>query len=330
MALNDESNGGIGATMLVGPTGFNGGYGAGYPMAYPVMPMMGGYGSGFGGFGGDWSALIVLFLFAAMFGGFGGMGGWGMNGFGGGFGNMFEFPWLLNGQQNIQNGVNANTDAAINQLSTQNALGSIQTSLNAGFSNAEVAACNRAMDAMQTAYNNQIADLNRSFDSQTAITAGQNAIQSQLAKCCCDNQLQTESLRATVLQENCEDRNQALLNTRDILSAGVANTQAVLNAVRGINDKLCDQELQAERRENQNLRTELSMRDLAASQAAQTATLVADNNAQTRDLIQRIAPYPQPSFIVGNPYYSGYGYGNNWGLGNNGCCGNFGGFNNNF
>lgn len=71
------------------------------------------------------------------------------------------------------------------------------------------------------------------------------------------------------------------------------------------------------------------MQNLAASQAAQTAALVADNNAQTRDLINRIAPYPQPSFIVGNPYYyNGYGYGN-W---NNGCgCGNnFGGFNGNF
>lgn len=308
MAL--EENSGFNVSMPVQPMGGYG-YGGGYGVPYAV-PMYGNYGGGFGGFGGDWSGIIILFLFAAMFGGFGGGfgGNWGMGGFGG-----FDFPWLLTGQQNVLNGVNANTNAGLNQAATQNTLGDISTAITTGFANAEVASCNRAMDAMQTAYNNQIADLNRSFDSQTAITAGQNAIQSQLAKCCCDNQLQTESLRATVLQENCEDRNQALLNTRDLLTAGVTNTQAVLDAVRGINDKLCDQELQAERRENAELRTQVQMQNLAASQAAQTAALVADNNAQSQLLIQRIAPYPIPAYAVSNPYgcnnygWNGYGYG---------------------
>lgn len=271
-------------------------------MVMPVAPMYGGYGyngNGFGGFGGDWSGLIILFLIASMWGGF---GGFGMGGFGGG---MFEFPWLLNGQ----NGINANTNAGFNQATTTSLLGDIQSSINNGFANAEVASCNRAMDAMQTAYTNQIADLNRSFDAQTAVTAGQTAIQSQLAKCCCDNQLQTESLRATVLSENCEDRNQALLNTRDILAAQTAGTQKIL-------DKLCDQELQAERRENQELRTRLNMADLAASQAQQTAALVADNTAQTQYIVNRVAPYPIPAYPVNNPFgCNGYNYGN-FGFGN--------------
>lgn len=271
-------------------------------MVMPVAPMYGGYGyngNGFGGFGGDWSGLIILFLIASMWGGF---GGFGMGGFGGG---MFEFPWLLNGQ----NGINANTNAGFNQANTTSLLGDIQSSINNGFASAEVASCNRAMDAMQTAYTNQIADLNRSFDAQTAVTAGQTAIQSQLAKCCCDNQLQTESLRATVLSENCEDRNQALLNTRDILAAQTAGTQKIL-------DKLCDQELQAERRENQELRTRLNMADLAASQAQQTAALVADNTAQTQYIVNRVAPYPIPAYPVNNPFgCNGYNYGN-FGFGN--------------
>lgn len=271
----------------------------------PVQPM-GGYGNGFG-FGGDWSSWIILFLIFGMFG----MGGFG--GFGGGMG--FDFPWLLNGQ----NGINANTNAGFQNLATQNQISSLQNSVTTGFSNAEVAACNRAMADQALSFNNQIADLNRSFDAQTAIMQGQNAIQSQLSKCCCDNQLQTESLRATVLQENCEDRNQALLNTRDLLTAGTTNTQTILDAVRSINDKLCDQELQAERRENDNLRTQLNMQNLAASQAAQTAAIIADNTAQTGTLIQRIAPYPVPAYPVGNPY-------SYW----NGGCGNFGGFNGNF
>ena len=52
MALENES-GGIGATMLVGPTG-------GYPM------QSGGFG---GGFGGDWGWIVLLLLLAG--------GGWG-------------------------------------------------------------------------------------------------------------------------------------------------------------------------------------------------------------------------------------------------------------
>lgn len=76
MALTNENNGGIGATMLVGPTGYGSGYG-GYPVAYPMMPMMGNYGGGM--LGGDFGSLIVLFLFAMMFGG--GFGGYGMGGF---------------------------------------------------------------------------------------------------------------------------------------------------------------------------------------------------------------------------------------------------------
>lgn len=311
MALTDE-NGGNGMVMPVAPMGYgNSGNFGGYTM--PVMPMMGNYGGGFGGFGGDWSALIILFIFAAMFGGgWGGFGG--INGFGGGLG--IDFPWLLNGQQ----GINANTNAGFNQASTQSQLSGIQTSINTGFSNAEVAACNRAMTDQALSFNNQIADLNRSFDAQTAITAGQTALQSQLAQCCCDNRLATANLSALVQAENCADREALSNGLRDVITAQTAGTQRIL-------DKLCDQELQAERRENQELRSRLNMADLAASQAAQTAALVADNTAQTQYLVNRIAPYPVPAV----PFNGFYGW-NNWGNWNNGCgCGNnFGGFNGNF
>lgn len=293
-------------------------------MVMPVSPLYGGgYGNNGFGFGGDgiWGGLLLGLLF-------GGLGGWGgFGGFGGGWGGMFGMdammlaPYFFNTQ--TQNDVNRGFDnvalsnqisslqGSIDEVRTGNQLSNIQQSISNGFADAEVANCGRAMDAMQTAYNNQIANLNRSFDSQTAITQGQNAIQSQLAQCCCDNQLQTESLRATVLQENCEDRNQALLNTRDLLTAGVSNTQAVLDAVRGINDKLCDQELQAERRENAELRSRINMLDLAQSQAQQTAALVADNTAQTQYIVNRVAPYPIPAYPVSNPYgCNGYGWNN--------------------
>lgn len=182
MALTDE-NGGNGMVMPVQPMGYGygGGYGGnwgnvGYTM--PVMPMVGGYGygGGYGGFGGDWGSLIVLFLFAAMFGGFGGGFG-GLGGWGGGLG--FDFPWLLNGQ----NGINNNVSDGFRSAAISSQLGDIQTSITTGFSNSEVAACNRAMADQALSFNNQIADLNRSFDAQTAITSGQTSLATQLADC---------------------------------------------------------------------------------------------------------------------------------------------------
>lgn len=106
---------------------------------------------------------------------------------------------------------------------------------------------------------------------------------------------------------------------RDVIAAQTAGTQRIL-------DKLCDQELQAERRENDQLRTQLNMANLAASQSAQTAALIADNTQQTQYIVNRVAPYPIPAYPVCNPYnYNGYGFGFN-GFGNNFGNG-FGGFN---
>lgn len=63
MALTDEG-GGIPATMLVGPTGYN---------PYPQQ-------GGFGGFGGDgWWVILLLLAFGGGWGG--GFGGWGGGGF---------------------------------------------------------------------------------------------------------------------------------------------------------------------------------------------------------------------------------------------------------
>lgn len=85
-------------------------------------------------------------------------------------------------------------------------------------------------------YSNELASLNRSFAEQTASSQGFNSVQAQLAQCCCDNRLASESLRATVLSENCADRYEAANNTRDIIDSQTRGTQAIL-------DKLCALEL---------------------------------------------------------------------------------------
>lgn len=85
---------------------------------------------------------------------------------------------------------------------------------------------------------------------------------------------------------------------RDILTNQNAGIQRIL-------DKMCEQEIENLKTANGNLQTQLLMRDLAASQVAQTAQLVADNTAQTQYIVNRVAPYPIPSYTVPNPYGTG-------------------------
>lgn len=315
MALTDEN--GSGMIMPVQPMGYGyGGNYGGYGVPYAV-PVAGGFGGGYGGFGGDFGGLIVLFLIAAMFGGFG--GGWG--GFGmGGFGNeMFTFPWLLNGQNDINNNVtegfnNSALTSQISGLRSDVTSGFGDTAL--GISGLSKQICETGNGITQQLYNNEIGSLNRSFAAQSAIDSRLDTISSDLQRCCCDNELRTEQLRFTVATENAADREALSNGIRDILTAQTAGTQRIL-------DQLCNDKIDAKNEKISELQTQVALQNLAASQAAQTAALVADNTAQTNQIINRVAPYPQPSFIVGNPYYSGYGYG--YGCGNNGWN-NFGGY----
>ena len=268
MALTDESNG-------------NGFY-------MPVAPayMGGGYNNNGGfGFGGDWGWIILLLLFAG--------GGWG-NGFGGGFGNMalgYDFPWLLNGQNNIQTSTaNGFRDAMLNDgitsvrdgisgLSTQlcGCCGDMQMAVANGFSNAEIAANSRQIANMQTAFN-----------SQTAITNGLNNLSAQFANCCCENRLGIANLAADISRENCADREALNYGVRDIINNQTAGIQRIL-------DKLCDQELQAERRDNANLRSELMYARGQASQIEQTAQIRAGQNAAVNSLVTELRSCPIPA-----------------------------------
>lgn len=310
-------------------------------MVMPVAPMYGGNGGGFGGFGGD-SWLGILFLIALCNGGWGGFGGFG-GGFGG-YGNMmlgYDFPWLLNGQNGINSNVNDGFRSAqisdsitsvrdgVNSLATQlcgccgdvqmaiagtnqnisNGTAAIQNSLCQGFAGT-TAAVNGAQNAIaQQLYSNQLADLERSFAAQTASTQGMNTIQSQLAQCCCDNRAATADLKYTIATENCADRAALSDGIRDIIANNTAQTQAIL-------DKLCALELDGYKRENDNLRSQLNMANLAASQTAQTAQILAGQTAEIDGVYNRLKNCPVPSMPV---------YGNTpiFTCQNNGCgCGN--------
>lgn len=246
----------------------------GTDLVMPVAPTGYGYGGNNGfGFGGDASWLIVLFLFAMM-GGWGGMGFGGMGGFGGGM-----FPWLLASNANTDNLV----QGGFNQAATAGTLAGIQASITNGFSNAEVAACNRALT-----------DLERSFAAQTATTAAINGVQGQLANCCYENRLATANLSALVQAENCADREALSNGIRDIISSQTAGTQRIL-------DQLCADKIDAKNERIADLERQLTMANLAASQTAQTARILADNSRQTATLEDYLNPVARPAYIVQNP-----------------------------
>ena len=292
-------------------------------MVMPVAPMGYNNNGGFGnGFGGDGWWIILLFILL-------GNGGWGMGGFGGGWGMMngmlgYDFPWLMTGQQNINTNTNNGfRDAMINDgiTSIRDGIGDLSTQICSGFGNVSTQLCNGfagttaaitgAQNALaQQLYSNQLADLERSFAAQTAVTAGQNALQAQLAQCCCDNRAATQDLKYTVATENCADRAALSDGIRDIIASNTAQTQTIL-------DKLCALELDGYKRENDNLRSQLNMASLQASQTAQTATIQQGFTNEVDAVYNRLKNCPVPSMPV---------YGNTpiFTCQNNGCgCGNF-------
>lgn len=273
MAFDETNGSGIPATMLVGPTGYgNGGFG--------------------NGFGGDWAWIIILLLaFNGGFGGWGGMGGFG------GYGNMmlgYDFPWLLNGQQGINNNVSGGfRDAQLNDsitsvrdgissLSTQicGCCGDISTQLCNGFSGVTASVTGAQNALAQQMYANQIADLERSFAAQTATMQGFNGTTSGLA-----------DLKYTVATENCADRTAAQQNTRDIIEAQTRGTQAIL-------DKLCSLELDAKNDTIAQLRQEVLFARGQASQIDQTSRLLAGQASEVDALYTRLSNCPVPSVPV--------------------------------
>ena len=283
-------NSGIVPTIDLATNGNNNGF------AYPVYPMMGGFGGNGGfGYGSDWIWIIVLF---ALF------GGWGNNGNNGGFfgGRGFDdgYAWLSNGQKEIMQNTNQGFDTLhlSNQLEgTRNSLNDIQqaicnstasvnSNLTNGFYNAEISANNRQMANMNTAF-----DLSR-----------------QLSDCCCENRLGIANLNSTILAENCADRAALADGLKDVLINQTANTQRIL-------DQLCNDKIDAKNEKIADLERQLSMKDLQASQIAQNAFISQGFANEVDALYNRLSSCPVPSTPV-------YGRTPIFTCNNNGCgCG---------
>ena len=264
-------------------------------MYMPVAPAyMGGYGNngGFGGFGGDWGWIVLLLLLA-------GNGGWGIGGFGGmgGYGGMmlgYDFPWLLNGQNGINNNVSdgfrdaqlhdsvTSVRDGINSLSTQlcGCCGDIQNSLCSGFAGVTASVTGAQNALAQQMYTNEIASLNRSFAEQTANTAGFTGLNSGVA-----------DLRYTVATEACADRAAISDALKDVIAANTASTQRIL-------DQLCADKIEAKNDEIATLRQQLNMADLRASQTAQNAFISQGFANEVDALYNRLNSCPVPTTPV--------------------------------
>ncbi len=259
-------------------------------MVMPVTPM---YGNGNGmGFGGDWAWILLLLLI--------GGNGWGMGGFGGfGGGLGVDFPWLLNGQNGINNNVNdgfrdaqlhdsvTSVRDGVSALATQlcGCCGDIQMGMANGFAGVQQSLCNGfagttaaitgAQNAISQQMNaNEIANLNRSFAEQTANMQGFNGVNAGVA-----------DLRYTVATEACADRAAVGDALQNVTMQNMSNTNAIVNAINGgiqsIKDQLCDYRNAQKDDTIANLRQELMYSRGQASQVEQTAQLLANNNAQT-------------------------------------------------
>ena len=251
------------------------------PFTMPVVPAGSTSGNGGGGMGwgndGSWW-IIILFLF--IFAGGWNRGNWGGNG---------------NGATPSGSGAIDNYVLASDFAQVERKLDTVQQGLCDGFYTTA-----QQINGLNTAV------LTNGNATQMAIMQGNNALQAQIADCCCTNRyyaLQNANATQAMIQANttqgvmnttaiqnqiqncCCDIEKSTMQTRFEAQQMNCNT---LQAIDRVGDRIIDylaaDKAQALRDENQALR-------LAASQQAQ-------NNY----LVNQLRPCPVPAYQVPNPY----------------------------
>ena len=247
----------------------------GYSLA-DIAAATGNNNGGFGGFNGDGAWIFLLFIIVLM-------GGWGNYG---GYGNGGGTNTIVS---DVQRG--------FDQSAVINGINGVTTAISNGFANAEISRCNAQANILQTLNNNQ-----------SNLSTQLNTIAMNQQNCCCENRAGLADLKYTVATEACADRSAISDALKDVIASNTANTQAIL-------DKLCQQEIDALKAQNQQLQMQSYLASLAASQNAQTGQILNDNAAQTTTLLRALDPTPVPAYIVSNPHGCNCNH-------NSGCCGN--------
>ena len=274
--------------------------------------------STFGGGNGAF-LILILVLFAAMCG-----GGFGGNRGGGNSGGAASdlLPYMIASNMTpASTSVTVGNDVqrGFDQQAIMANLGNITSAVSSGFANAEISRCNQQTNILEALHNNQLGLYTILNNNQNATTQNMNNLAMTLQKCCCDQQAGIESLRGTVISENCADRQVLNEGVRDISANQTASANAITNSInngiQSIKDEICQDRLDAKDAQIQALQNQLNM----ASIREQTGQLINDNNNQTSRIIQDltdkvqalaqlISPPIRPAYTVPNPY--------------TGCCGN--------
>jgi hypothetical protein len=222
-----------------------------------------------GGDGAWWIIILFLFVFC----------GWGGNGWGnggGGAGNAYTDSAIQRGFDN--QAVISKLDGISNGLC--DGFYAMNNSMLTGFNGINT-------NVMQTGFGIQ-----QAINADTvANMQNTNALQAQLANCCCETREAIQGVNYNMAQNTCALQNTMNNNTRDIIDSQNAGTRAIL-------DYLCNEKISNLQAENNDLRR-------AASQDRQSALLTTAMAAQTQQLINAINPAPIPAYQVPNPnvYY---------------------------
>jgi len=253
--------------------------------------MRGGNGFGNDGFGNGGGWWIILFFLLCL------GGGWG-NGWNGG-GNL-----------------NADMQRGFDQQATQGSIAALQAQVGNGFADAAVANCQGNANITAAITNGQYATaqaitgakdtINGTlYANQLANNQTMNQLAMSLQNCCCENRAGLADLKYTIATENCADRQAVSDGLRDLMAQNTANTNAIIQSqnsgFQGIQDKLCQLELDSYKQKVSDQAAEIASLRGQVSQTAQTAAIIANNEAQTANLLQRLNPPPIPAYPVQNP-----------------------------
>lgn len=215
-----------------------------------------------------WFLIVVFAIFGGWGNGFGGFGGTN-GGVGSEIQRGFDNSAVISKLDGISNGLCDGFYAMNNSMLT-------------GFNGINT-------NIMQTGYGIQ-----QAVNADTvANMQNTNALQSQIANCCCETREAIQGVNYNMATNTCALQNTMNNNTRDIIDSQQAGFRSIL-------DYLCQDKIATLTAENNDLRR-------AASQDRQNALLTTTMAAQTNQIIDAVRPTPVPSFPASNLY--GYAYG---------------------
>lgn len=243
------------------------------PSIADIAAVTGGGNNGWGNNGDGWWVLIILF---ALF------GGWGRGGVFGNGGSGCGCDGACATVGDIQRG--------FDNQGVMNKLNGIEQGLSQlGYSDLQQFG-NISNGLCQLGYQTQ----NAITQAQIAQMQSANALQAQLADCCCENRAAIAQVRYDMSTDSCAIQNAIASAARDITDNQNAN-------YRALHDEIVTNRMEDKNAQIAELQSQVQALNLAQSQAN-----------QNRYLIDQLRPCPTPAYITCNPWGTQQPYGS--------CC----------